>query len=167
MDEPLGRRASLAEWTFVACIGDVEAQRSSHGLAPHLANASIPAVLRRAVAEGFDAAWVRARLPRVFGYAVETAELEKTLLCETIAAVRGDDAFVFCVCDTYGRTKLMFAPSIDEATRSAIAAAFWDLLLTEPTDLEDFAARVFHPGAGCWLEFACDHGEVSLTETAE
>lgn len=91
MDEPLGRRASFADWTFVACIGELEGRPpSSHGLAQHLASGTVPAVLRRAIAEKYDAAWVRARLP-----------------------------------------------------------------------------RVYHPGAGCWLEFACDRGEVSLRETEE
>lgn len=168
MDEPLGRRASFADWTFVACIGELEGRPpSSHGLAQHLASGTVPAVLRRAIAEKYDAAWVRARLPRVFGYSVENAETEKALLFETFVAVRGEAAFVFQACDYYGRTDLTFADSVDEDTKNAIATAFWGLLLAEPNDLEDFAARVYHPGAGCWLEFACDRGEVSLRETEE
>jgi hypothetical protein len=37
-------------------------------------------------------------------------------------------------------------------------------LLHAPNDLADFEARVFHPGAGVWLEYACTHGELSLEE---
>lgn len=38
-------------------------------------------------------------------------------------------------------------------------------LLRDPDELADFTARVFHPGACIYLDYACQGGAVSLTET--
>src|SRR5436305_7308208 len=47
----------------------------------------IPPVLRVAVAEQFDVAWVRARLPMAFGCTPEPSEVEKTFLLQGFVAV--------------------------------------------------------------------------------
>jgi hypothetical protein len=166
--KPLGRRATHDAWTFVACIGapDGDSFRASHRLVDHVDVASAPPVLRRALAEGFDAAWVRGRLPRVFAYACEAPSVEKSLMFESIAAVRGDDAYVFHCTDHYGKTALMFSEDGPvDATKGEIASAFWSLLLSEPDELEDYRLKIFHPGTGTWLEYACEGGEVSLMES--
>jgi hypothetical protein len=167
-EEPLGRQAVEGDWTFLPCIGQPEGGsfRFSHRLCDHLQPPSAPAVLRRALRERYDAAWVRGRLPRAFAYEPSAPEAEKTLLWETFAAVRGRDAFMFCCSDHYGSSALMFSEAgPDDVTKDAIATAFWSLLLRDAQDLADYRARIFHPGACVWLEFACEDGEVSLTET--
>jgi hypothetical protein len=93
-------------------------------------------------------------------------EVEKTLLLETFAAVRGRDAFVFCYADHYGSSALMFSEvGPDDAAKDSIAPAFWNLLLRDAEDLADYRARIFHPGACVWLEFACEDGALSLSES--
>jgi hypothetical protein len=169
-DEALGRRAAHAEWTFVACVGSPEGAscRPSHRLSDHLEASEAPPALRRALAEQYDAAWVRGRLPRVFGYEPADPEVEKTLLHETFAAVRGDEAVIFSCADHYGRTALIFSDAgPDQATKGSIAAAFWGLLLQDADDLANYRLRIFHPGACVWLEYASEDGEVSLTEFDE
>src|SRR5258706_4224859 len=47
----------------------------------------IPPVLRVAIDKQFDVAWVRARLPVVFGWAPEPSEMEKTFLLQGFVAV--------------------------------------------------------------------------------
>jgi hypothetical protein len=39
-----------------------------------------PAILARPIVQQYDAAWVRGRLPRVFGFTPEVSEVEKSLL---------------------------------------------------------------------------------------
>jgi hypothetical protein len=53
----------------------------------------------------------------------------------------------------------------DTGTKDATAEAFWSLLLRDPENLADFEAGVFHPGAGVWLEYACEAGELFLAQT--
>ena len=167
LDTPLGHKAASGEWTFVACVGAPErGDMSRFRLSDHLDANAAPPVLRRAMQDGWDVAWVRARLPRVFGYEPMVSEMEKTLLWECFVAVRGDDAYLFACDDHYGKTALYFSGAgSDEETKSEIARAFWSLLLREPDDLADFSARVYHPGAGVWMTFACKDGEPSFEES--
>jgi hypothetical protein len=166
-DHPLGRKAESEGWTLLPCIGTLEGDRfsPSHRLMDHIDVATAPAVLKSALAGGWDAAWVRARLARAFAYEPVVSEVEKSLLCECFVASREDDAYLFECLDYYGKTSVVFSPNGPErAIQDAIASAFWAVLLREPDDLADFQARVFHPGAGVWLDYACKHGELSLEE---
>jgi hypothetical protein len=166
-DHPLGRKAEWEGWSLLPCIGALEGNTfsASHRLIDHVDVAQAPAVLRSALAGGWDAAWVRARIARAFAYEPAVTEVEKSLLFECFVASREDDAFLFECVDYYGRTGLLFSPNGPErAIQDAIANAFWIILLREPNDLADFEARVFHPGAGVWLDYACKHGELSLEE---
>jgi hypothetical protein len=168
LDELLGRRVAEGDWTFIACVGKPDGTSFSftHQLAEHTEASQAPLSLRDPLVEGYAAAWVRGRLPIVFGHEPAPPEVEKTLLHETFAAARGGEAFVFHCADHYGRTALLFSDDGPaEPTKDAIAAAFWRVLLKDPEDLANFRLRVFHPGAGVWLEYACEQGVVSRTES--
>ena len=130
----------------------------------------IPPVLKRPIQEGFDAAWVRARLPHVFGFTPEPSEAEKTLLGSGfVAVVDGETEGVPFECsDYYGKTSLMFSDDeTDEAAKERAATAFWGVLLSEPDELEDFETSVPHFGASVMLHFGCEDGEPYCRETPE
>jgi len=127
-----------------------------------------PAILASPIEHQYDAAWVRARLPRVFGFTPELAEVEKSLLDVGFVAVAAGSSvgFPFICTDYYGRTGLMFSPDGPEQdTQARLASAFWSLLLQAPDDLADFEATVYHPGAGIWMHFGCENGEPSYRES--
>jgi len=129
-----------------------------------------PTILARPIEHHYDAAWVRARLPRVFGFTPELSEVEKSLLDVGFVAVAAGSSvgFAFICTDYYGRTGLMFSPDgPDQDTQAKVAAAFWSLLLQAPDDLADFDATVYHPGAGIWMHFGCAHGEPSYRESED
>lgn len=86
-----------------------------------------PAILARPIEQQYDAAWVRARLPRIFGFTPDVAEIEKRLLDVGFVAVPFGNSvgFPFVCNDYYGRTGLMFSPEGPDADSQArIAAAF-------------------------------------------
>jgi len=159
----IGRPARQAGWTIVPA--EVELAGSSFSPSFPLAELPpdrIPPVLRRPVASGYDAAWVRARLPHAFGISPEAPDIEKTLLLAGFVAVAEgqSEALAFECSDYYGRTSLMFSDDeTDETAKAQVAQAFWDILLAEPDELEDFEARVLHLGAPVSLCFGCKHGE--------
>jgi hypothetical protein len=127
-----------------------------------------PVILARPLRKNYDAAWVRARLPRVFGFTPELSDMEKSLLdVGFVAAPNGSSVGIPFVCtDYYGRTGLTFSPDgPDAGTKAKIAAAFWSLLIVSPEDLEDFAATVMHPGAGVWMHFGCKSGVPTYSES--
>src|SRR5262245_6601267 len=115
-----------------------------------------PAILARPIEKQYDAAWVRARVPRVFAFTPELSDVEKSLLdVGFVAVVSGSAVGLPFICtDYYGRTGLMFSPDgPDQDKQAKIAAAFWSLLLQAPDDVADFQATVYHPGAGVWMHF--------------
>jgi hypothetical protein len=129
-----------------------------------------PAILARPIKQHYDAAWVRARLPRVFSFTPELSQIEKTLLdVGFVALPRGSlVAFPIVLRDYYGRTGIMFSPEgPDQGARTQIASAFWSLLLEAPDDVADFEATVYHPGAGVLMHFGCKHGEPTFEESED
>jgi hypothetical protein len=60
-----------------------------YGLSDYLAD-RLPPTLRLPVSQGIDAAWVRARIPNVFSFTPEPAEIEKALLYTGFVAVTED-----------------------------------------------------------------------------
>jgi hypothetical protein len=130
----------------------------------------IPPVLRVPVANGFDVAWVRARLPLAFGCTPEPTELEKAFLAQGFVAVP-DGAEVgipFEASDYYGRTSLTFSESeVDEEMKARVADAFWSVLLADPDELDDFSGRFYHIGAGVTLTYGCHHDEPFRQEIEE
>jgi len=128
------------------------------------------AILARAIEQRYDAAWVRARLPRVFGFTPELSEVEKSLLDVHFVAVQtgASIGYPFACTDHYGRTGIMFSPEgPDKATQAKIAGAFWSLLLETPDDLADFQATVYHPGASLWMHFGCENCELTYEESED
>lgn len=129
-----------------------------------------PDILAGPIEHHYDVAWVRGRLPRVFGFTPELSEVEKSLLDVGFIAVEAGSsvAFPFVCCDYYGRTRLMFSPEGPaHDTQRKIATAFWSLLLADPEDLEDFEATVYHPGANIWMHFGCENGEPTFGESED
>jgi hypothetical protein len=129
-----------------------------------------PPILARPIQHQYDAAWVRARLPRVFGFTPEVSQAEKSRLEIGFVAVKARHAvaFPFKCKDYYGRTGLMFSPDgPDQPTQAKIAASFWSLLLQSPDDFADFEARVYHVGAGVWMQFCCENSELSYRESMD
>lgn len=171
LHDVVGQAASHGGFTFVPAL--VELNGSSFSTEFHLKDSvgeRPPPVLARPLAEKYDAAWVRGRLPRIFGFSPAVAEVEKSLLDVGFVAVETGRAtgFPFVVADSYGRTGLMSSPDgPPSATQARIAAAFWSLLLQSPEDLDDFEEKVFHPGAGVWMHFACEAGQVLYDESEE
>ena len=122
----------------------------------------IPPVLRLPIQEHYDASWVRARLPIAFGIVPEPSEGEKSFLSIGFVAVAegANEAVAFECADHYGKTSLIFSEhEVDDSAKQAIALAFWNVLLSEPDDLEDFEATVLHLGAPVTLHFGCENGE--------
>ena len=129
-----------------------------------------PPILTVPIKEQYDVAWVRSRIPRIFGFTPELSDVEKSLLDVGFIAVfeSANVGIPFRCTDSSGRSCLMFSPEgPDVATQKNIAAAFWSLLLQSPEDLDDFDARVFHPGAGVWMHFSCKNGEPCYGESQE
>src|SRR5688572_27853953 len=128
-----GRPAVQDGFTFVPAAVELDGNgfstefylRDSAGQRP-------PAILARPIEQQYDAAWVRARLPLVFGFTPELSEVEKSLLHVGFVAVAQGNVigFPFICADYYGRTGLMFSPNgPDQILRAKVAAAFWSLLL--------------------------------------
>jgi hypothetical protein len=133
---------------------------SEFPLAAHLQ--IVPPVLRTSISRGFDAAWVRARIPCLFGFTPEPSEAEKSLLFAGFIAVTSnlEDAYPFRCTDHYGKTSLLFSQvGPDLKIKGKIAANFWNALLAEPDELADFCIRIPHLGTPVILEFGCIAGE--------
>jgi hypothetical protein len=167
----VGKAATHDGFSFVPAMVDLNGHRFSFDFDLRDAvGERPPAILTRPIQEGYDAAWVRARLPRVFAFTPELSEVEKSVLhVGFVAVASGSTAgFPFVCTDYYGRTNLMFSPEgPDQDTQVKIAAAFWSLLLESPDDLEDFQAAVYHPGAGIWMHFGCADGEPYYRESGD
>jgi hypothetical protein len=130
----------------------------------------IPPVLRRPVAEHFDVAWVRARLPVAFGCTPAPSEVEKAFLSQGFVAVpdSADAGVAFECSDYYGKTSLTFSEAeSDEDLKGRVAEAFWSILLSEPDALADFSGRFDHVGAGDTVEYGCENGEPYCVESED
>ncbi len=124
-----------------------------------------PLILAKPISQGIDAVWVRARIPEVFDFTPVLSSTETSLLEVGVVAVpEGASVGTPFICtDYYGRSELVFSPEGPPPNEKAeIAAAFWSLLLQAPDDLANFEERVFHPGAGVWMYFGCENGELNV-----
>lgn len=157
-------------FTFVPAAVELDGNGFSTGY--YLGDFAVPPppVLGVPIQQQFDAAWVRARLPVVFGFTPELPEAEKSLLDVGFVAVAEGSSVglpFFCT-DHYGHTGLMFSPKgPEQETQAKIAAVFWDLLLQSPDDVTDFRAADYHPGAGIWMHFCCEDGAPSYSESED
>jgi hypothetical protein len=119
-----------------------------------------------------DAPWVRGRLERLFHISSQPAEQQGEKCCfwhELAAVYTGPSGplvgVVFLCCDYYGSSEVMFeqerprrAPAIGEEDQRRVAGALWELLLEEPGDVPEYTDRMYHSGAGVWLEFGIRRG---------
>jgi len=128
-----------------------------------------PKMPRARIPKHADAAFVRARIPHIFGYTpIYDEDQEKSLLSEGFVAVLpdGKTAVPFECSDYYGRTSLTFSgDGPEEPLRTQIADAFWETVESEPNVLDDFEQSVFHPGACVWMQFGCKNGELYCDES--
>jgi hypothetical protein len=126
---------------------------------------------RALIPELADAAFVRARIPCIFGYTpAYDDEIEKSLISEGFVAVLQDrkTAIPFECTDYYGRTALLFcSDGPEELLRQQIADAFWKIIASNENELDDFEQSVFHPGACIWMHYGCKNGEVYCDESDE
>jgi hypothetical protein len=161
-----GRPVKSGDWTLLGAAVGLAGHSFSlgHSLEDFLQPPALaPIPLRASLKEGFDAAWVRARIPRLFGFPPDYAEGDKSVFHEGFVAVTPDLAvgYPFVFTDYYACSRLMFsdegpAPEI----KGEIAAAFWSALLESPDDLEDFEITIHHfpwPGA---MVLGCSAGRV-------
>ena len=166
-----GKAVRNGDFNFIPA--DVTLDGSSFGLACRLRDhvgVVVPPALRRPVKDGFDAAWVRARIPSLFGFTPGKAEDEKALIYTGFAAVADEGAvcYPFVCTDHYGTSALMFSDDgPEESVKRSIAGAFWGALLLDADDLTDFEERVYHTGASVWLDYGCDCGRVYCEESQE
>jgi len=164
-----GRAAKHGGYSIMAADVDLEGSMFSFSFSlSELPSARIPPILRLPVQQGYDVAWVRARLPHAFGFTPEPAECEKTMLYVGFVAVAEgqDEGIAFQCSDVYGKTSLMFSEAETEETAKAqVADAFWSILLSEPNELEDFETPVMHLGVPLTLHFGCKDGEPYCRET--
>jgi hypothetical protein len=133
-------------------------------------NRKLPAIVRG----DENAAWFLGRLMYLFNTAnvAEDERIEKTCFDVSFVAVfhnASNIAVPFDCSDHYGRTSLMFS-SDDEPSlelRTEIANAFYGLMLDAPDLLTDYDNRLFHSGAGVWIEFGVSHGEPYFDESSD
>ncbi len=166
-----GRPAKYGGFTIVPATVELDGMSFSPSLPlAELARDRIPPVLRLPIEHGYDAAWVRARLPSAFGISPEPSEGEKQFLLVGFVAVSdgSEEGVAFECSDHYGKTSLLFSPEEENAAlMERVADAFWGVLLSEPDQLEDFEVSVMHSGAPITLHFGCENGEPYCRETPD
>jgi hypothetical protein len=166
-----GTPARSGGYTFMAAYVELDGGSGSldYRLRDQFGDMAPPA-LRYPIRQGFDAAWVRARIPNIFGFTPGPAEIEKALLDLGFVAVTGDGSvcYPFFCMDHYGETALLFSDLGPEGIiKRSIADAFWGVMIQDPDELADFEQRVHHPGAMLWLNYGCQSGQVYCDESRE
>jgi hypothetical protein len=164
-----GTPAQHGGYTFMPAYVELDGHSFSldYRLCDHF-GIQVPPPLLNPIRQGFDAAWVRARIPGLFGFTPEPAEVEKALLYVGFVAVTegGAVCYPFICTDHYGKSALVFSDDgPEEAVKRSIADGFWGALAREPEDLTDFEQRVHHPGAMVWLDYGCESGRVYCEES--
>jgi len=173
-DAVLGRPASHAGFTFQAAKLKLSAAGALEFPLREYADAAPggpPVVLRLAFEKQYDAAWVRARLPRVFGFTPEFVEEGESALLDVgfIASPSGGGEPAAFVCaDLHGRAGLCFPAAAARGNgRRQVAQAFWALLLANPDDLADFEQMVYHEPSDVWLKIGCLHGRLFCEQSED
>ena len=113
----------------------------------------------------YDVAFVRARIPCIFGYTPDPAEIEKTFLYEGFVCVLGETDCIPYICtDYYGCTGLEFSSLVPSEQKEKIALAFWSLFLADWNDVADFENSVEQYGFTPRVTLGCRAGEVYAEE---
>lgn len=162
-----GHPVGAAEWQFVPA--DVELEGNGWTVFSKFRDS--PPGQTVSCPPNADAAFLRARVPRVFGYTPIYDEAnEKCLMWEGFVAVDRSSEFgiPFLLTDNYGESGLLFGdPGPDDPRKSSIAESFWGLLAADRMGVEDFEQSIYHYGCGATLYFACKNGEILYWEEAE
>ncbi len=165
-----GAAVQSAEWRIVPARLELAGSGFSPAYPLKESKPPLPACLRICLHEDLDVAWVRARVPRLFGITPLPSDGEKNHLWVSFAAIRPGDreAIAFECGDYYGTTSLYFSElETDESAKASVACAFWSALLADPDDLADFEGRLYHIGAGVWLHFGCRNGDFHFRESKD
>jgi hypothetical protein len=173
LNRTLGVAVRIGRWSLMAADVSLEAGGvlAAFPVAEYCeTNGCGSPMLLKAIEGRCDAAWVRARIPAVFGFTPPLAQVEKALLDVGFIAIDMEtsplEAIPFSCTDYYGRTRLEFADDDDDRS-SEVALAFWSALLAKPEVLHDFEERVPHLGASVTLVFGCRDGHVFYDEEPE
>ncbi len=113
----------------------------------------------------YDVAFIRARIPCIFGYTPQPAECEKMFLCDGFLAVIEEiECIPFNCSDYYGRTGLEFSRLAADELKSGIASRLWSLFLADCDDVDDFEFTVDEYGFHPHVTLGCRNGEVYAQE---
>jgi hypothetical protein len=108
----------------------------------------------------YDVAFVRARIPRLFGVTPAQAEVEKAFLNEGFVCVFEDaECIPFLCTDTYGFTTLWFDAAVPAEKKARISSTFWSLILASSDEVEDFEGQAAVFGSEK-VTLGCRQGEV-------
>lgn len=103
--------------------------------------------LKRLVERKVEGVWVQSRLMVVLGLTTsdESAATPSTVEVSLRASTDSDDeeegVTFSCVADKQGRARLQFDQKAKKEEAKRIATSFWKLLLTEPSELDDYTAE--------------------------
>lgn len=128
--------------------------------------------LKRMVDQKAESVWVQSRLMVVFAYAApEEDEADNAAMLEAnFQAFDGsvDDAMAtpFSCCDERGRAQLRFDDKVKKEHAKKIATAFWKVLLSEPSELDDYEAEVRDQN-GARIPYGVRDGRCFFGETSE
>lgn len=164
-----------AEFTIVPAEIELAGESFSGvcDLKDHIDERSSPAHVRAIVRPGTDAPWVRGRSQLLFGLpnSREEDRCEKTCFQAGFLAIftERNEKLVgvpFECSDYYGASHLTFSSKRGppKALQRKIAQAFWDLLLSNPTELVDYSDKMYHTGAGVTIRFGVKDGEPFFVE---
>lgn len=129
--------------------------------------------LRELLEHKCDAMWVRARIKALFNIdsPPEGERIEKSFMFFGFVAVILRSRKVACLfecTDYYGSSHLFFSEQGPEPEiQSAIASAFWEMLLSDPEQLAEFSDKAYHVGAGIWMAYGYKQGEFFYEEEQE
>ena len=162
----IGSPLPFQQVTFVPALIQLEGTRFSAQFKlvdwAHQQSRPLPAIVRG----DENAAWLLGRLTYLFNTEniPEDERVEKTCFGVSFIAVlhhHGSVAIPFECSDHYGCTSLLFSSDGEPPLelRTAIADAFYGLMLDEPDSLTDYDDRMYHAGAGYWVEFGVSNGE--------
>ena len=113
----------------------------------------------------YDVAFIRARIPRLFGYTPQPAECEKTFLYDGfLAVIDVSKCIPFACTDYYGRTGIEFSKLVPEDLKASISSRLWSLFLMDCDDVDDYEFTVNQYGFDPRVTLGCRNGEVYAEE---
>jgi hypothetical protein len=140
----------------------------------YLQKQRLPVEVRALIRLREDAPWACGRIQYLFSLPQVPEEDRGEKCCmafEFLAALEVDGKLTgvpFWCSDYYGRSVLIFSGAAPpEDVINTIAAAFWGILIENPTELIDYTDRFSHLGGGFDVEFGVEDGEPFMREVRE